>query len=70
MKKFSAEETLAYLIKTIETSLTDLMSLEDKSDFNIGQCYGYLECLEVITRWEKAEEYDLNYNPEVRFNVI
>lgn len=68
--KLTAEQTLVRLIETIEISLTELLSLKHKNEFVVGEWYAFVECIEVVTSWDKAEENGLNYNPEIKFNII
>ena len=66
----TAEQVLASLIETIETSLTELLGAEFKNEFVVGEWYAYIECLEVIFNWKKAKKFGLDYNPELRYNII
>lgn len=66
----TAEQVLAYLIETIETSLKELLGEEFKNEFTVGEWYAYIECLEVIFYWKKAKEFGLDYNPELKFKII
>ena len=68
--KLSATGVLAYLIRILETNLEELLSAEHKNEFVVGEWNAYIECLEVIGYWTRAKEYGLNYNPEVKFNII
>lgn len=69
-KKLSAKQTLKQLIQTIEAGLTELRGENFKNEFIVGEWYAYVECIEIITRWNKAEENGLNYDPETKFNII
>ncbi len=66
----TAEQALAYLIKTLETNLLELLELDHKNEFVVGEWYAYTECLEMITRWKEANKFGLDYEPEKRFNII
>lgn len=68
--KLTAEQVLAYLIKTIETNLYELLGTEFKNEYIVGEWYAYVECLEVILCWKKAKKFGLDYNPELKFNII
>lgn len=68
--KLSAEQVLARLIQTIENDLSELIGTKFKNEYVVGEWYAYVECLEVIAYWKKAEKFGLNYNPEVKFNII
>lgn len=66
----TAEQVLAHLIEIIETGLTELLNAEFKNEFVIGEWYAYIECLEVIFYWKKAKKFGLDYDPELRYNII
>ena len=66
----TAEQVLAYLIETLETNLAELLGAEFKNEFVVGEWYAYIECLEVILYWKKAKEFGLDYNPELKYNII
>ena len=63
----TAEEILKYLIELLEYYLWEINDLD--GDFFIGEKYAYIECLEIIQKWEKASEAGLDYNIEKRFPV-
>ena len=65
-KILNAEQVLAYLIRIIENGLTELSEAEP-TEFVIGEWYAYVECLEIICCWQKAKEYGLDYNPELKY---
>ena len=66
----TAEQVLAHLIETIETNLDELLGAKFKNEYVVGEWYAYIECLEVIFYWKKAKKFGLDYNPELRFNII
>ncbi len=66
----NAGQVLAYLIKTLETNLSELLEVNFKNQYIVGECYAYLECLEILTYWKKANKFGLDYEPEKRFNII
>ena len=65
----SATQVLTYLISVLELNLSELVSAEQKSDYVLGSWEMGVECLEVISSWERAKEYGLNYNPEIKYNI-
>jgi len=69
-RNLTAGQVLEFLIKTIETNLTELLGTEVKNEFVVGEWYAYIECLEVILCWKKAKKFGLDYNPEKRYNII
>ncbi len=66
----TAEQVLARLIDTLETNLTELLDAKFKNEYVVGEWYAYVECLEVILNWKKAKKFGLDYNPELKFNII
>ena len=65
----SATEVLVYLKTLLELNLSELVSTEDKNQFVLGSWEANVECLEVISSWERAKEFGLNYNPEIKFKI-
>ena len=65
----SATEVLTYLISLLEINLSELASAKHKNDYVLGSWEANVECLEVISSWERAKEYGLDYNPEIKFNI-
>ena len=65
----SATQVLTYLISLLEMNLSELVSAEHKNDYVLGSWETSVECLEVISSWERAKEYGLDYNPEIKFNI-
>ena len=68
--KMSATGVLAHLIYVLESNLSELTSAKHKTDFIEGSWEACIECLEIISCWTKAKDYGLNYNPEVKFNML
>jgi len=65
----TAEQALKLLIEIIETDLDELRNADSKSDFIVGEWYAYIECLELVAHCKKAQEFGLNYDPEVRYKL-
>lgn len=65
----TAYRVLESLIKLIETSLTDILRSKSKNEFVVGEGYAYIECLEAIFRWRKAQKFGLNYEPESKYKI-
>jgi len=65
----TAEQALKLLIEIIETDLDELRSAEDKNEFIVGEWYAYIECLELVAHFKKAQEFGLNYDPEVKYKL-
>lgn len=63
----TAEVILRYLIELLEDYLLEINDMD--GDFSIGEKYAYIECLEIIQKWEKAGEAGLNYDIEKRFPI-
>ncbi len=66
----TAEQVLASLIDTLEISLTEILHMDFKNEFVVGEWYAYIECLEVVFNWKKAKKFGLDYNPELKFKII
>ena len=66
----SATEVLTYLISLLEINLSELATAEHKNEYILGSWETSVECLEIISFWERAKEYGLNYNPEIKFKII
>ncbi len=66
----TAEQVLARMIETIETNLNEILKMQFKNEFVVGEWYGYVECLEVLRYWKKAKERGLDYDPEKKFGII
>ena len=67
--KMSATEVLTYLISLLEINLSELVTAEHKNEYVLGSWETSVECLEIISFWEQAKEYGLDYNPEIKFNI-
>ena len=61
----TAEGILEYLIELLEYYLKELNGME--GDFFTGEKYAYVECLEIMQEWEKANKFGLDYMIEERF---
>lgn len=69
-KELTAQQVLANLIKILENNLTELLEAEFKNEYVVGEWYAYIECLEAILYWKKAKKFGLDYNPEIKYNII
>lgn len=64
----SAEALLKNMIEKMEAALCQ--TEEQSSDqFVLGKRYAYVECLDIIQRWEKARQCGLDYDIEKRYNI-
>ena len=68
MEKLDAKDTLKYLIGVLEDRLAELEESYG-SQFIEEQRIAYVECLDVVQRWEEAAACGLNYDIEERFPV-
>ena len=68
MCKRNAEEILKYMISTFTDYLREL-SEKEHDEFGYGEKTAYVECLEIIQRWEKAKENGLDYEIEKFFSL-
>lgn len=64
MKKRTAEEVL---IMSIENSKISLDELSVHDEFSNGQRHAFVEQLEVLQKWERAEEFGLTGNIEDKY---
>ena len=71
MKKLTAVETLSYLIELFLEYLESLSEVCDlnKEQFVLGEKTAYVECLEIIQKWEHAGKSGLDFNIEAKFPV-
>ena len=65
----SATEVLTYLISLLEINLSELASAKNKNEYILGSWETSVEYLEIISFWERAKEYGLNYNPQIKFKI-
>ena len=65
----SATEVLTYLISLLDINLSELVSADHKNGYVLGSWDANIECLEVISFWERAKEYGLNYNPQIKYKI-
>ena len=72
MESKSAAMILSYLEKLLTEYLEELndVTSADKNQFAYGEKTAYVECLEIIQHWSKAEMYGLNYKIEERFPLM
>lgn len=68
MCKRNAEEILKYIISTFTDYLKEL-SEKETDEFGYGEKTAYVECLEIIQRWEKAKENGLDFEIEKFFSL-
>lgn len=64
----TAEEVLSYMKELLETYLAELNGFE-KNAFAYGEKTAYVECLEIIQFWEKAQTFGLDYDIENRYPI-
>lgn len=72
MEKYPAEEILTMMMDCLISNLEECEEEEQKgklSEFAYGSKTAYVEMLELIQRWEKAEEYGLDWDIEENFPV-
>ena len=63
-----AEETIIYLIQ-LYTQYLDELNAAPCNDFTIGEMTAYVEALEILQRWEKANLYGLNFVIEDKYKI-
>ena len=68
MKKLTAQKTLNCIIDLLTYYLEQLQEVKsDGEQFKYGEKTAYIECLELIQLWDKADENGLDFNIEERF---
>lgn len=69
--QLEAKEVLKYLIELLSEYLTEIAEIGDKENkFLCGEQIAYVECLEIIQRWENAQKNGLDYSVEKRFPLF
>ena len=63
-----AEETIIYLIELYTQYLEELNAVP-RNDFTIGEMTAYVETLEILQRWEKANLYGLDFVIEDKYKI-
>lgn len=66
---YTAEEILVYLMRLLLFYVEELKEANktDTDKFCYGEKTAYIECLEVISCWDKAEQYGLIFNIENKY---
>ena len=64
----NAEETIIYLIELYSQYLEEL-NLSPSNDFTIGEMTAYVETLEILQRWEKANRHGLDFVIEDKYKI-
>lgn len=70
MKKFfTADEILNELMNFLLNNLNELKEFHNVSEqlFQYGEKTAYIECFELIQRWEKAGKFGPDFNVEAFF---
>lgn len=69
MQKKKNNELLHDMIELLTSYLDELSDVCDSAEeqFAYGEKTAYVECLELLSLWDKAEEHGLNFNIEQRF---
>lgn len=67
MKKHTAHDILIKITETLLKYLEELSCLEKSNEFAYGERVAYIECLEMIQRWEHADKNGLDFDIEARY---
>ena len=59
-RKLNGNQILEKLIDTILLCLDELFEVKSPSEFNEGDRYAYIECLEVISLWSEFSKYNID----------
>lgn len=65
MKK--ERQTIQLLIDSIQNALDDLTSADEINEFQRGQLYAYVECLEILQLYPKSSKLGIDYDIETKF---
>lgn len=63
-----AEETIIYLIE-LYIQYLDELNLSPRNDFTIGEMTAYVETLEILQCWGKANCYGLDFVIEDKYKI-
>ena len=63
-----AEETIIYLIQ-LYTQYLDELNAVPRNDFIIREMAAYVETLEILQRWEKANRHGLDFVIEDKYKI-
>ncbi len=63
-----AEYALSQMLTEIESKL-DVLNIDEQNERIVGIKTAYVEIMELIQLWEKAELYGLDYNIEVKYPI-
>lgn len=71
MRRYTAVETLSYIIDLFVSYLENLAEEHDPDNeqFVAGERVAYIECLEIIQFWEYAHINGLDFDIEKRFPI-
>lgn len=64
----TAEETLIYIIELFTYYLDELNELP-RNDFSHGEMTAYVETLEILQKWKKSKQYNLDYVIEDKYKI-
>ena len=64
----NTEETIIYLIELYTQYLEELNAVP-RNDFTVGEMTAYVETLEILQRWEKANRYGLDFVIEDKYKI-
>lgn len=64
----NAEEILIYIIELFNNYLEELNAYP-RNDFIHGEMTAYVETLEILQYWNKANKYGLNYKIEDIYKI-
>ena len=62
----NAEETIIYLIE-LYTQYLEELNVAPRNDFTVGEMTAYVETLEILQFWEKANLHGLDFVIEDKY---
>ncbi len=68
-EKLCQTEKMLIEMKTEIERRLDMFNAETQDDLIVGIKTAYVEALEIMQKWRKAEQYDLDYDIEERYPI-
>lgn len=73
MKFKSAEEVLKYMVGVLKINLDELSQItknDPSYEYNCGQKTAFVECMEMIQLWARANEIGLDFDIEKVYPIV
>ena len=59
-KNLSTKKLLIYLTEYLILALNELSELKDLSDFDCGEYWAFIECLEILSKWHGFKNFRID----------